>query len=175
MCKELATLFPTSAVFWNGTVHTLCIRYVKSQLTGMQRSLKQLQLNHFVKWRTTSRPQYEATFVKWIICGLCCEWLSALLNIWIRILKVLYREMDRAEVRFIRKVFIKERSAEIFRKIRPSPILWDPFKDSAHHVQPLAIPNAGMKFIAPLSAEQSLHFKFNKLVNLPPPPPLQLA
>ncbi len=29
MFSELATLFPTSAVFWNGTVGTLCIRYVR--------------------------------------------------------------------------------------------------------------------------------------------------
>jgi hypothetical protein len=38
-------------------------------------------------------------------------------------LKVLFTEMDPAEIKFIRKAFIKERSAEVFRKIRPSLIL----------------------------------------------------
>ncbi len=46
-------------------------------------------------------------------------------------LKVTSNEMDPAEIRFIRKTFIKERGSEVFRKIRPSPILWEPFKDSA--------------------------------------------
>ncbi len=45
-------------------------------------------------------------------------------------LKVLSSVMDPAEIRFIRKAFLKERGAEISRKIRPSPILWKPFKDS---------------------------------------------
>jgi len=34
----------------------------------------------------------------------------------------LSREMDQAEIRFIGMVFFKERSAEVFIKIRPSPI-----------------------------------------------------
>jgi|688.fasta_scaffold2068443_1 hypothetical protein len=38
-------------------------------------------------------------------------------------LKVLSSEMDPAEIRFIRKIFIKERGAEIFRKIRTYHIL----------------------------------------------------
>jgi hypothetical protein len=38
-------------------------------------------------------------------------------------LKVLSTEIGPAEIRFIRKVFIKERGAEVFKKIRPSPIL----------------------------------------------------
>ncbi len=38
--------------------------------------------------------------------------------------------MDSAEIRFIPKTFIKKRGGEVFRKIRPSPILWEPFKDS---------------------------------------------
>jgi hypothetical protein len=38
-------------------------------------------------------------------------------------LKVPSNEMDPAEIRFIRKAFIKERGSEVFRKIRPSPIL----------------------------------------------------
>jgi hypothetical protein len=38
-------------------------------------------------------------------------------------LKVLSSEMDPAEIRFIRYIFIKERGAEIFRKIRTSHIL----------------------------------------------------
>ncbi len=36
-----------------------------------------------------------------------------------------------SEIRLILKAFIKERGAGIFRKIRPSPILREPFKDSA--------------------------------------------
>ncbi len=47
------------------------------------------------------------------------------------ILKVLSSEMDQAEIRFIQKDFIKERGAEIFRKIRPSPVPREPLKDSA--------------------------------------------
>jgi hypothetical protein len=39
--------------------------------------------------------------------------------------------MDPVEIRLIRKVFIKGRGAEVVRKIRPSPILREPFKDSA--------------------------------------------
>ncbi len=38
---------------------------------------------------------------------------------------------DPAEIRLIRKVVIKERSAEVFRKylpVPPSPILWEPLK-----------------------------------------------
>ncbi len=38
--------------------------------------------------------------------------------------------MDPAEMGFIRKAF-KESGAEVLRKIRPSPILWEPFKVSA--------------------------------------------
>ncbi len=38
--------------------------------------------------------------------------------------------MDPAEIRFIWSVFIKERGADIFRKIRPSHILWELFTDS---------------------------------------------
>ncbi len=46
--------------------------------------------------------------------------------------------MDQAEIRLIRKAFIKERAAEVFFiKIRPS--LWDPFKIPRHLVQLLAI------------------------------------
>ena len=45
--------------------------------------------------------------------------------------KVLSSEMDPAEIRFIWYVFIKERDAEIFRKIRPSSLLLELFKDSA--------------------------------------------
>ncbi len=37
--------------------------------------------------------------------------------------------MDPAEIRFNQKVLFKERGAEDFRKIRPSPILWGPFKE----------------------------------------------
>jgi hypothetical protein len=37
-------------------------------------------------------------------------------------LKVLSSEMDPAEIRFFKKVFIKERGAVVFKKIRPSPI-----------------------------------------------------
>ncbi len=45
-------------------------------------------------------------------------------------LKVLSNEMHPAEIRFFRKTFIKERGTEVFRKIHPPPILWEPFKDS---------------------------------------------
>ncbi len=38
-------------------------------------------------------------------------------------LKVLSTDMDPYEIRFIRKVFIKERRAKVFRKIYPSSIL----------------------------------------------------
>jgi hypothetical protein len=37
-------------------------------------------------------------------------------------IKVMSNEMGPAEIRLIRKVFIKERGTEVFRKIRPSPI-----------------------------------------------------
>jgi hypothetical protein len=33
--------------------------------------------------------------------------------------------MDPAEIRVFRKVLIKEKGAEVFRKIRPYPILWE--------------------------------------------------
>ncbi len=39
--------------------------------------------------------------------------------------------MDLAEIRFIRKTFIKERGSQVFRKFRLSSILWEPFRDSA--------------------------------------------
>jgi hypothetical protein len=38
-------------------------------------------------------------------------------------IKGMPNEKDPAEIRFIRNVFIKERGTEVFRKIRPSPIL----------------------------------------------------
>ena len=38
-------------------------------------------------------------------------------------LKVLYREMDPAEIKFIRKTQIKERCEEVCRKNPSSPIL----------------------------------------------------
>jgi hypothetical protein len=38
-------------------------------------------------------------------------------------LKKLSREMDPAEIRFIEKIFNKERDEEVFRKIRQSAIL----------------------------------------------------
>ncbi len=34
--------------------------------------------------------------------------------------------MDPAEIRFVRKAFIKKRGAEVFRKSCPSCILWEP-------------------------------------------------
>ncbi len=58
---------------------------------------------------------------------------------------LLSSEMDSAETRFIRKAFIKERGTRVFRKIRLSSILWEPFKDSApprHFVKMLAIQSA---------------------------------
>ncbi len=39
--------------------------------------------------------------------------------------------MNPAEIRFIRKVFTKEKGAKVFRKIRPSPFLWESFKATA--------------------------------------------
>ncbi len=48
-----------------------------------------------------------------------------------RDLKVLSREKDLAKSGLIRKLFIKGRGAEVLRKIGLSPILWEPFKDSA--------------------------------------------
>ncbi len=39
--------------------------------------------------------------------------------------------MDLAEIRFFKSAFIKERGAEVIRKIRPSPILWELFIDSS--------------------------------------------
>jgi hypothetical protein len=44
---------------------------------------------------------------------------------------VLLDEKDLAESTFIKLVSIKERRAKVFRKIRLSPILQEPFKDSA--------------------------------------------
>ncbi len=38
-------------------------------------------------------------------------------------IKGMSNEMDPAEIRFIRKVYIKERGTEAFGKISPSPIL----------------------------------------------------
>jgi|LakMenE01Jun11ns_1017448.scaffolds.fasta_scaffold7646180_1 hypothetical protein len=68
-------------------------------------------------------------------------------------LKVQSPEMDPAETRFLRKAFIQERGAEVFRKIHLSPILWEPLKIPRHFVQLLEvwkrIAQAGMKFIAP--------------------------
>ncbi len=59
--------------------------------------------------------------------------------------------MEPAEIRFNKKAFIKEKSAEVVRNIRPSPILWEHFKISRHLVQLLAIQEqnatAGMKFV----------------------------
>jgi hypothetical protein len=46
-------------------------------------------------------------------------------------LKVLSSEKDLAKIRLIRKIFIKGTIGEVFFiKIRPSPILWEPFKNS---------------------------------------------
>ncbi len=47
--------------------------------------------------------------------------------------KLLSNEMYLAEFKCLRSAFIKERGAEVIRKIRPSPVLWlwEPFKDSA--------------------------------------------
>jgi hypothetical protein len=53
-------------------------------------------------------------------------------------LKVLSSEMDLAEIRFVRKSFIKERGSEVFRKIRPSPILCETLKATPHLIQLLA-------------------------------------
>jgi hypothetical protein len=44
------------------------------------------------------------------------------------VLKVLSKEMDLAKKGLIRKVLIKERGADIFRKFCTPPILWEPFK-----------------------------------------------
>ncbi len=67
-------------------------------------------------------------------------------------LKVLSNEMDPAQIRFIRLVVIKEWGAEIFRKIRLSPMLWEPFKVTApsstavgYTVFRNELPTAGMK------------------------------
>ncbi len=64
-----------------------------------------------------------------MLCGYC-SWLINIRN-HVPTLKVLSREIHPAEIRFIWKAFIEERGAEVFRKIGPSPILWEPFKDSA--------------------------------------------
>jgi hypothetical protein len=46
-------------------------------------------------------------------------------------IKVLHVQRDGSgEIRFIRKVLIKERGQEVLIKIRPSLILLEPFKDS---------------------------------------------
>ncbi len=60
MCKELATLFPTSAVFWNGTVHTL------RKVTAEERVViaKTTPVKPIFEMANTWRPQHEATFVK---------------------------------------------------------------------------------------------------------------
>jgi hypothetical protein len=59
--------------------------------------------------------------------------------------------MKPAEIRFNKKAFIKEKSAEDFINIRPSPILWEHFKIPRQLVQLLAIQEqnaiAGMKFV----------------------------
>ncbi len=44
---------------------------------------------------------------------------------------ILSSEMELADIKFIQKAFFKERGAEVFRKIWPTPILWEPLKDSA--------------------------------------------
>jgi len=44
---------------------------------------------------------------------------------------LLSNEMDPAEIKFIGKVFIKERGAKVFKKILPPPILWEPFEATA--------------------------------------------
>ncbi len=66
--------------------------------------------------------------------------------------------MDPAEIRFIRKVFLKERGAKVFRKLLPYPTLWESFKDSRHLVHLLVIRerivNVGTKFIALLATEE---------------------
>ncbi len=49
-------------------------------------------------------------------------------------LKVLPSEMDPAEIRLIRYEFIKEKGTEVFGKIWPSPILWEPFKKIPRHL-----------------------------------------
>ncbi len=69
--------------------------------------------------------------------------------------------MNPAEIRFIRKVFIKERGAEVFRNLLPYSTLWESFKDSRHLVHLLAIRerivNVGTKFIAPLATAEQLY------------------
>ncbi len=58
--------------------------------------------------------------------------IKGILNFSSIFLKVLSSEMDPAEIMFIRKVFIKERGAEVFRKISLSPILWERIANGAH-------------------------------------------
>ncbi len=63
-----------------------------------------------------------------ILCFLCDKTLKVLPSkVFIYVLKVLSSEMDPAGIRLVRKVFNKERGAEVFRKICPSPILRVPF------------------------------------------------
>jgi hypothetical protein len=59
----------------------------------------------------------------------------------------LFSEMVLAESDIFQKVVIKGWGAEIFRKIVPSLILWEPFKDQAP--SRTTVGNAAMKFIAP--------------------------
>jgi hypothetical protein len=50
------------------------------------------------------------------------------------VLKILSNEIYPAEIRFIRKAFIKERGAEVFRKIRPSSILGESLLNIPRHL-----------------------------------------
>jgi hypothetical protein len=61
-----------------------------------------------------------------------------------RRLKVRSNKMDPAEIRFVRKAFIKERGAEVFRKIGPSFILGEHFKDSAPPFTGVGTSNNGL-------------------------------
>ncbi len=49
----------------------------------------------------------------------------------LKTVRVLSSEMDPVEIMFIWKTLIKERGEEIMKKIRPSPILCEPFKVTA--------------------------------------------
>jgi hypothetical protein len=65
------------------------------------------------------------------------------------LLKVLSSELNPAKIRFILKVFIKERDVENFRKSVHFPSLESPLKLQGLLEIRERIPNTGMKFIPP--------------------------
>ncbi len=78
-----------------------------------------------VLWLLQKLMYYKAANLHRNLCS------CASLYFVVKVLNSPCSEMDLAKIRFIRKALIKEKGAEVFRKIHWFPILWKPFKATA--------------------------------------------